>query len=110
MSIDRRIALSLGMLALLCSSPLLIAYEISPFVRSPDVVKIGTDANGKTEVCQKEPGKLKCKGDGACQQVGDECHSCDTGFLYQEGLGCYKCETGQSLINKNGSWTCTDGK
>jgi hypothetical protein len=103
------IALSLGMLVLICASPALYAYEIAPFVRTPDIAKIGKDANGNPEFCTKEPGKLKCKGDGACQQVGDECHSCDAGFLYQEGLGCYKCAPGQSLIKKD-TWICSDGK
>jgi hypothetical protein len=104
------VLLSLGLLGLLCVGQPVSAFEITPTVTPPDIVKIGKDDTGKDEICQKETGKAKCKGEGACQKVNDECHSCGAGFFYQVGLGCYKCEYGQSLINKNSEWTCTDGK
>jgi hypothetical protein len=106
----KNLMLSLGILGLLCIGQSVSAFEMTPTVSTPDIVKIGKDDTGKDEICQKEPGKSKCKGDGVCQKVNDECHSCDAGFFYQTGLGCYKCEKGQSLIQKFGTWTCSDGR
>lgn len=106
----KNLMLSLGILSLLCVGQPVSAFEMTPTVSTPDIVKIGKDDSGKDEICQKESGKSKCKGNGVCQKVNDECHSCDAGFFYQAGLGCYKCEKGQSLIQKFGTWTCSDGR
>src|SRR5262245_18600249 len=93
-------ALTLGVIAL--TAGIIGVYaQMTPHVFSPEIVKVG-----EKEQCVKEAGKLKCRWDGPCAKVGDECHSCTRDLKYQQGLGCYSCGQGTTLKNKNGAWVC----
>jgi len=83
----------------------LAAYASSPFTSSPDAVTIDTS---KGEQCVKEPGRLKCRWDGPCVPVGNQCMSCLKGQQYSVEMGqCYSCPEGTSLVRDNSnSWVC----
>lgn len=82
----------------------LAAYAFSPFTSSPDAVTIDV---AKGEKCVKETGRLKCRWDGPCVQVGNQCMSCLKDQLYSQEMGqCYSCPKGTSLRRENNSWTC----
>ncbi len=90
--------------AIACLGIALAAYAGSPMTTSPDAVTIDVQ---KGEQCVKETGRLKCRWDGECVQVGNQCMSCLKGQRYSIELGqCYSCLSGESLVNENGSWTC----
>ena len=77
-------------------------YAFSPFTSSPDAVTVA-----KGERCEKETGRLKCRWDGPCVQVGNQCMSCLKGQLYSQEMGqCYSCPSGTSLRRENNSWIC----
>jgi hypothetical protein len=75
--------------------------SFTPVTFSPDIVQIAPN-----EQCRKEPGKLKCRWDGPCNQVGNTCHSCQAGQLWSPAIECYTCPQGTSLKNKNNAWVC----
>lgn len=80
--------------------------DFSPHTTSPDVVQIEPG-----EPCRKEFGKLKCRWDGECVKVGNECRSCMEGYRYHDALGCYSCPQGTRLtFNDFESWVCRDTK
>lgn len=90
------IALALGLISS-------AAYAgFSPSTTSPEVNDIS-----QGEQCVKETGKLKCRWDGDCVQVGNTCVNCIGGYHWDAGLGaCYSCPSGTGLKNVGGSWTC----
>ena len=95
-----RTLLGVGLVAALT-----VAYAFTPMTYSPDAVQIDT---AKGERCSKEPGKLKCRWDGGCTQIGNMCMSCQKGAEYSTELGkCYTCPQGMRLKQVNGSWECS---
>lgn len=95
-----RIWIGLGAVAFVTA-----AFAFSPFTYSPEAVQIDT---AKGEQCTKEPGRLKCRWDGPCVQVGNQCMSCQKDQQWSGAMGkCYTCPKGTSLKQVNGAWECS---
>ena len=68
------------------------AIELTPKTFTPDFQKKPTYG------CQARYGKLACKWEGECADLGGTCASCIKGYRYSGALNeCYLCPSGYSL-------------
>jgi len=83
---------SVLILSTLTFSISLHAFELSPSTYSPDIQR-------KPQYgCKPEYGKLACKWEGECVDLGSICASCKKGYRYSGALNeCYSCPAGYSL-------------